>query len=94
MRQLVKSQDIYDNFLRCLSLYNDEILSPSELVQLITPFLSKSPELYAWFKDFVGLNDNGPVGYEPIPAAIAKQDKLSEEQAMEIGNLLFIVSII
>ena len=52
---------------------------------LVTPFLSKSPDLYAWFKEFIGLNDNGPAAYEPIPASIAKQEKLTEEQSMEIG---------
>ncbi|CAG7726194.1 unnamed protein product [Allacma fusca] len=84
VRQLLKAPDIYENFLRCLILHNDEILSLSELLQLVTPFLSKSPDLYAWFKDFIGLNDNGPTVYEPIPATIAKQEKLTEEQSMEI----------
>ena len=31
--------EVYDNFLRCLVLFNEEIVSQQDLVQLITPFL-------------------------------------------------------
>lgn len=38
-------------------LYNHEILSRSELIQLVTPFLGKFPELLKWFKDFLGYKE-------------------------------------
>jgi paired amphipathic helix protein Sin3a len=54
VRKALKSQDIYENFLRCLVMYNHEIISRMELVQVVTPFLAKFPELLKWFKEFVG----------------------------------------
>ncbi|CAG2120510.1 unnamed protein product, partial [Medioppia subpectinata] len=57
VRKSLRSQEVYDNFLRCLVLYNHEILSRPELVHLVTPFLGKFPELLKWFKDFLGYKE-------------------------------------
>lgn len=61
---------MYENFLRCLVLYNHEILSRSELVQIVTPFLGKFPELLKWFKDFLGYRDgSGPNSFNSSSAS-------------------------
>lgn len=39
IRKALKNQEVYDNFLRCLILFNEEIISRQELVHLVTPFL-------------------------------------------------------
>lgn len=31
---------IYENFLRCLALYNQDLVSKMELLELVQPFLS------------------------------------------------------
>ena len=54
VRKALKNQEVYDNFLRFLVLYNHEILSKSELLSMTTNFLGKHPELLKWFKDFLG----------------------------------------
>lgn len=54
VRKALRSQEVYTNFLRCLQLFNEEVVSKSELVQLVTPFLGKYPELFRRFKDFIG----------------------------------------
>ena len=41
VRKALKNAEVYENFLRCLVLFNQEVVSRSELVQLITPFLNK-----------------------------------------------------
>ena len=41
VRKALKNGEVYDNFLRCLVLFNQEVVSRAELVQLVTPFLSK-----------------------------------------------------
>ncbi|XP_046399694.1 paired amphipathic helix protein Sin3a [Ischnura elegans] len=90
VRKALKSQDIYDNFLRCLVLYNSEVVSRSELVQLVTPFLGKFPELFRWFKEFVGHIDGGSslLGgggvVEPVSNNVARQDRPTGDLAMEI----------
>ncbi|RXM93680.1 Paired amphipathic helix protein Sin3b [Acipenser ruthenus] len=54
VRRLFKSQEVYENFLRCIALFNQEVVSGAELLQLVTPFLGKFPELFAQFKSFLG----------------------------------------
>ncbi|KAG7456528.1 hypothetical protein MATL_G00236690 [Megalops atlanticus] len=49
VRRLFKSQEVYENFLRCIALFNQEVVSGAELLQLVTPFLGKFPELYTQF---------------------------------------------
>ena len=39
IRKALRNQEVYDNFLRCLILFNEEIISRQELVHLVTPFL-------------------------------------------------------
>jgi len=59
VRKALNSAEVYENFLRCLVLFNQEVVSRQELVQLVNPFLNKNPELLKWFKDFVGFKDGG-----------------------------------
>ncbi|XP_048001853.1 LOW QUALITY PROTEIN: paired amphipathic helix protein Sin3a [Leguminivora glycinivorella] len=53
-RRALRSQEVYDNFLRCLLLFTNEIISSSELVSVTSPFLCRHPELHKWLQDFVG----------------------------------------
>ncbi|XP_053663250.1 paired amphipathic helix protein Sin3a [Anopheles marshallii] len=82
VRKALRSPDVYEDFLRCLTLYNQEIVSKSELQTLITPFLSRFPDLLKWFQDFLGPSTGSGVGVsnECIPltaaaAAAARQDR-------------------
>ncbi|XP_049777829.1 paired amphipathic helix protein Sin3a-like [Schistocerca cancellata] len=93
VRKALKNQEVYENFLRCLILFNEEIVSRSELVQLVTPFLGKFPELFRWFKDFVGVTKNSAAGngsgsssatVESIPSNVVRQDRPAGDLAMEI----------
>ncbi|XP_066583983.1 paired amphipathic helix protein Sin3a-like isoform X2 [Prorops nasuta] len=96
VRKALKSQEVYDNFLRCLILFNNEIVSKSELVMLITPFLGRFPELLRWFKDFLGhstesstttiTNASSGLGVEPIPNNVVRshQERPQGDLAIEI----------
>ncbi|KAJ3595966.1 hypothetical protein NHX12_002375, partial [Muraenolepis orangiensis] len=57
VRKALRSAEVYDNFLRCLVLFNQEVISRAELVQLVLPFLGKFPELFNWFKNFLGYRE-------------------------------------
>lgn len=83
VRRALRGQEVYENFLRCLILYNQEIVSRSELVHLVTPFLGKFPELFKWFKDFIGYKDLGGQ-MEPIPNKVVQQERISGDPSMEI----------
>ena len=68
VRKALRSPEVYDNFLRCLVLFNQEVISRPELIQLTTPFLNRHPELFRWFKDFVGHRDEGGAGFAKAEA--------------------------
>ncbi|XP_068622089.1 paired amphipathic helix protein Sin3a isoform X2 [Battus philenor] len=53
-RKALRSQHVYDNFLRCLLLFTNEIISSTELLSVTGPFLCRHPELQKWLQDFVG----------------------------------------
>lgn len=57
VRKALGNAEVYNNFLRCLILFNQEVISRPELIQLTSTFLQKHPDLFKWFKDFVGYKD-------------------------------------
>ncbi|EAT33245.1 AAEL014491-PB [Aedes aegypti] len=81
VRKALRSPDVYENFLRCLTLFNQEIVSKSELQTLVTPFLSRFPDLLKWFQDFLGPSTVP----ECVPLASAqRQDRSQSELATDI----------
>ncbi|KAG8440289.1 hypothetical protein GDO86_006159 [Hymenochirus boettgeri] len=77
VRKALRSAEAYDNFLRCLVIFNQEVISRSELVQLVSPFLAKFPELFTWFKNFLGYKESSHL--ESFP-----KERATEGIAMEI----------
>uniref|UniRef100_A0A3Q3A3J1 Paired amphipathic helix protein Sin3a n=1 Tax=Kryptolebias marmoratus TaxID=37003 RepID=A0A3Q3A3J1_KRYMA len=77
VRKALRSAEAYDNFLRCLVIFNQEVISRAELVQLVLPFLGKFPELFNWFKNFLGYREL--VHMETYP-----KERATEGIAMEI----------
>jgi len=76
VHRMLRNQEVYTNFLRCLQLFNDEVVSKSELLQLVTPFLGKYPELFRRFKDFIGACD-GNVGATGVHSMVGGMASLS-----------------
>ncbi|XP_052215877.1 paired amphipathic helix protein Sin3a-like isoform X2 [Dreissena polymorpha] len=83
VRKALRHQEVYENFLRCLVLFNNEVISRAELVQLVQTFLGKFPELFKWFKDFLGYKESGGM-VESIPQNATGKERISGELAMEI----------
>uniref|UniRef100_A0A8C3VDG8 Paired amphipathic helix protein Sin3a n=1 Tax=Catharus ustulatus TaxID=91951 RepID=A0A8C3VDG8_CATUS len=77
VRKALRSTEAYENFLRCLVIFNQEVISRAELVQLVSPFLGKFPELFTWFKNFLGYKES--VHMETYP-----KERATEGIAMEI----------
>ncbi|XP_016393097.1 paired amphipathic helix protein Sin3a-like [Sinocyclocheilus rhinocerous] len=77
VRKALRSADAYDNFLQCLIIFNEEIISRAELVQLVVPFLGKFPELFTWFKNFLGYKEMSHLERYP-------KERATEGIAMEI----------
>ncbi|XP_071943532.1 paired amphipathic helix protein Sin3a-like isoform X2 [Antedon mediterranea] len=79
VRKALRNQEVYENFLRCLVLFNQEVVSRPELVQLATPFLGKFPELFRWFKEFLGYKESDKVDH------MAPKERSQGELATEIN---------
>ncbi|GAB0097896.1 Sin3A [Sergentomyia squamirostris] len=81
VRKALRSPEVYENFLRCLILFNQEIVSKSELQTLTAPFLGKFPDLQRWFQEFLGPS----TAAEGVSLATAqRQDRAQGELAQEI----------
>lgn len=65
-------------------------------MQLASSFLSKYPDLFKWFKDFVGHKDGGGPGHHLSldhhsalpPQQMPGRERMSGDSAMEIGKIL------
>ena len=53
LKKALRNKEVYENFLKCLSLFNEDIVSHTELIGLVEPFLSKFANLFKWFKEYV-----------------------------------------
>lgn len=58
VRKALRNTEVYENFLRCLVIYNHEIISRTDLMYLVNPFLVRYPELLKWLKDFLHQKDS------------------------------------
>lgn len=97
VRKALKSTEVYENFLRCLVLYNHEIVSRTELVGLANNFIGRFPDLMKWFKEFLGFGDgsstnnqllptDGPdnLSTQPAQNRQRERDRMSSESGVEI----------
>lgn len=80
---MLKHQAVFDNFIRCLYLFNEEIISRAELLIIVQPFFCRNPEMYGWFKEFVYRKDDSGPNFE---ATLARMGEPPEEHALEIGE--------
>ncbi|GFO40615.1 paired amphipathic helix protein sin3a [Plakobranchus ocellatus] len=83
VRKALRHQEVYDNFLRSIILFNQEIVTKPELVTLVSFFLSKFPDLFREFKDLLGVNEQGG-GVEAVPHGATQKERIGGELAMEI----------
>ncbi|XP_039296017.1 paired amphipathic helix protein Sin3a isoform X2 [Nilaparvata lugens] len=57
IRELLTKPQEYDNFLRCLKLFNEKIVTRRELVDLTTPLLRPDKEVLVAFKQLLGMTE-------------------------------------
>lgn len=70
VRKAFNNQQLYDNFLRCMILFNHEVISRLELLQLVNPYLSRFPDLFKWLKDYLNVNDVNTTPLHPSSETI------------------------
>lgn len=85
VRRALRCQTAYDNFLRCLLMYNNELIGKQELLLLVQTYLSKWKDLLAWFKNFMGMPDSNVSEEITTPPRLTQHLKEKHEgMAMEI----------
>jgi paired amphipathic helix protein Sin3a len=52
-KRVIGNKVIYNEFLKVLNLFSQEVIDAKTLVEKVEPFLTRSPELFEWFKRFV-----------------------------------------
>ncbi|GFR11870.1 paired amphipathic helix protein Sin3a [Trichonephila clavata] len=78
VRAAVGYEEVYINFLRCLNLFIEDIVTRSELLKMCTPFLGPYPELLKQFKDILGFKENGD-NIEAIPMRVIELENRRNE---------------
>ncbi|GIL73116.1 hypothetical protein Vretimale_4724 [Volvox reticuliferus] len=56
-KQRLRNKDAYNDFLKCLSMYTQEIISRQELLQLLNDIIGRFPDLMTGFHEFVAKCD-------------------------------------
>ncbi|XBW34724.1 hypothetical protein QEN19_000291 [Hanseniaspora menglaensis] len=62
VKKLLGSKQIYQEFVKLLNLYTQDLISKNDLIRKVAHFIGAEPELFEWFKLFVG--------YEELPKEI------------------------
>ena len=53
VRKLISNKQVYQEFLKVLNLYSQDIIDRKTLVERVHLFIGKSHDLFSWFKKFV-----------------------------------------
>lgn len=86
VRKALKNQEVYDNFLRCLLLFTNEIVSKSELLAVTAPFFSRHPELQRWLQEFLGITSGAAGGSPPIANSASSPPPAATPVHPSLGN--------
>ncbi|KAJ1891787.1 hypothetical protein LPJ66_006720, partial [Kickxella alabastrina] len=57
VKRFIGQSGTYNEFLKLLNLYNQQVLDPKTLVERAESFIGDDQELFGWFKQFVGFDE-------------------------------------
>ncbi|KAJ3380210.1 Transcriptional regulatory protein sin3 [Lobulomyces angularis] len=78
VKKAINYKQTYNEFLKVLNLFSQEIIDSKTLIERVFPYLEKSPDLFDWFKKFVKYEEEDVVVNEVavMPRADPGQFKL------------------
>ncbi|KAK9768683.1 hypothetical protein K7432_000515 [Basidiobolus ranarum] len=76
VKKYLSNKQTYNEFLKVLNLFSQEILDQAMLVQRIESYIGGSKELFEWFKSFVGYEPKNEHIVENLPAPRPRVDLL------------------
>jgi len=89
----------WEEFVKCLALYNQDIITRGEVYALVKELLRPhDPELIVWFRNFLGVDDSEPteIGLNELdwstatklgPSYRALPDKVRPLASFSLGTL-------
>ena len=86
LKKALRTQQVFENFLKCLALFNQDIITRSELIELVEPFLGKFANLYRWFKDYVENKPMSNVALDMPLATTGSFETIGEQKAVQGGK--------
>lgn len=63
------SRKLYHEFLKCINLFSQEVITRGELITLVRDLVGSHQELFEWFKNFIGYDE----AVDQIPEKKEKQ---------------------
>ncbi|KAI8799910.1 hypothetical protein BJ742DRAFT_686639 [Cladochytrium replicatum] len=85
-KRTINNKGTYNEFLKVLNLYSQEIVDAKTLIQRIEPFLSKSPDLIEWFKRFIKFEEEIDIVNEP-----AERPSFELEKCRQVGKSYYLL---
>ncbi|XP_061430977.1 paired amphipathic helix protein Sin3b-like [Lethenteron reissneri] len=73
VRCALHSPEVYENFLRCVQLFNHNHVSPSALLDMARPFLGKFPELLVELRNLLEDVRSEGAGLGAVPGVVATE---------------------
>ncbi|ORY04818.1 hypothetical protein K493DRAFT_311208 [Basidiobolus meristosporus CBS 931.73] len=76
VKKYLSNKQTYNEFLKVLNLFSQEILDQAMLVQRVESYIGGNKELFEWFKSFVGYEPKNEHIVENLPAPRPRVDLL------------------
>ncbi|KXZ56798.1 hypothetical protein GPECTOR_1g719 [Gonium pectorale] len=80
VKQRLRNPDAYVDFIKCINLYNAEVITIQELMQLLGDIFNRHPDLMTGFQEFVAKCDHMEVDEAKIREQAELQRKKDEDR--------------
>lgn len=78
VKQHINNKATYNEFLKVLNLFSQQLLDQNTLVERVDTFIGNDKKLFKWFKEFVGYDGKDEI-VENIPATVTRPDFLQSK---------------
>lgn len=58
VKKYLGSRQVYADFLKCLSLFSQDVLKLPDLINMVQGFIGGNDDLFSWFKRYINLKDS------------------------------------
>jgi paired amphipathic helix protein Sin3a len=83
-KKTLKDRDAYNELVKCLNIFNSEVISKMELQTLVWDILGKYPELHAGFSDFLARCEHMDFEFVEGSGKGPKDGKLSQKEMQKM----------